>query len=117
MNGPIRPSEPSKSPDLLDRVLGYAPLPTPDAWFTARTLARCRSAASVDQPVLSWSRVWRRWAVAGVFTLCVVGFGAQQVNRNLTLKRHHRHRVQEAFEVMAKVDSTDSDSSWQDSSL
>jgi hypothetical protein len=116
MNGPLRPNETSPESDPLDRLLDLAPMSEPDAWFTVRTLARCRTSGTENHPSLSWSRVWRRWTVAGVFALCLMGLGAQQINRNLTLKRHHRHSVQEAFEVMKKV-SNDSDSSWQDSSL
>jgi len=116
MNGPIRPTEPSEDSDLLDRLLGLAPLPAPDAWFTARTLARCRMSQPDARPILSWSRVWRSWAAAGVFTLCVAGFGVQQIHRNHTLRKHHQHSAQEAFEVISTV-SKDSDSSWQDSSL
>jgi hypothetical protein len=116
MNGPLRPDESSESPDPLDRLLGAAPMLEPDAWFTVRTLARCRASAPDVHAALPWSRLWRHWTVAGVFALFVIGIGAQQVNRNLTLKRHHRHSVQEAFEVMAKV-SHDTDSSWPDSSL
>jgi hypothetical protein len=116
VNGPLRPIEPSEAPDPLDRLLGVAPLPAADAWFTARTLARCRASRPDGRVVLSWSHFWRRWAIAGVFSLCLAGFGLQQLHRNQTLRRHHQHSAQEAFEVISRVDN-DSDSSWQDSSL
>jgi hypothetical protein len=116
MNGSHQPNSPPEDFDLLDRVLGAAPMPEPDAWFTARTLARCRSSQPTARPAISWGYLWRRWAVAGVFTLCLAGFGLQQLHRNHTLRIHHQHSAQEAFEVISKVD-TDSDLSWQDSSL
>jgi hypothetical protein len=116
MSSPLPPIEPSAGSDPLDRLLGRAPLAAPDAWFTARALARCRTSAPAGRPALSWSGFGRRWAVAGIFSLCLAGFGLQQIHRNHTLRRHHRHSVQEAFEVMEKV-GNDSDSSWQDSSL
>jgi hypothetical protein len=116
MNGPLRPTEPSESSDPLDRVLGAAPMPEPDAWFTARTLARCRASQPDERPAVSWRLVWRRWAVVGIFSLCLAGFGLQQLHRNHTLRRHHQHSAQEAFEVISQVDSH-SDLSWQDSSL
>ena len=115
MNGPLPFTRPEDT-DLLDRLLGVAPLPAPDAWFTVRTLARCRSSRPSATLPLSWSRVWRGWAVAGVFTLCLAAFGLQQVHRNHTLRQHHQHRTQEAFEVISQVDN-DSDLTWQDTSL
>jgi hypothetical protein len=117
MNGSNQPNRPSEDFDLLDRVLGASPMPEPDAWFTARTLARCRS----SQPTrtgIHLGYLWRRWAIAGIFTLCLAGFGLQQLHRNHTLQLHHQHSAQEAFEVISQVGTdTDSDLSWQDSSL
>jgi hypothetical protein len=115
MTGPHHPTQPPEN-DLLDRVLGAAPLPEPDAWFTARTLARCRSSQPTARPAVSWGYLWRRWAVAGVFALSLAGFGLQQLHRNMTLRRHHQHSAQDAFEVISRIDNN-SDSSWQESSL
>ena len=116
MNGSHQPNHAPEDFDLLDRVLGAAPLPEPDAWFTARTLARCRSSQPSAPATISCGSFWRRWAVLGTLALCLTGFGLQQLHRNMTLRRHHQHSAQEAFEVISKMDN-DSDSSWQDSSL
>jgi hypothetical protein len=116
MSDPHRPTSPSKDHDVLDRLLDAAPLPEPDAWFTARTLARCRSSQPTARPTVSWGYFWRRWAVAGVFALSLSGVGLQQLHRNMTLRRHHQHRAQEAFEVISQMDNN-SESSWQESSL
>jgi hypothetical protein len=106
--------------DPLDRVLGFSPLAEPDAWFTARTLARCRTSRP-ESRVSSFSlgRIWARCAVVGLFVLCAGGLGYQQAHRIDTLHMHHQHRVQEAFEVMATMgkDKDSTDSSWPDSSL
>jgi len=108
------------APDPLDRLLGLSPLPRPDPWFAARTMARCRSDQSADR----WGffrtlRFWSRWALPGLCVLFASGLSLQQAHRNHTLAIHHqRARVQEAFEAMATVDTDlDSSSSWQDSSL
>jgi hypothetical protein len=87
------------------RLLGRTPMAEPDAWFAARTLARCRSE---KQTGLSFGRVWR-WALGG-------GLGIQ------TPSADQQKNVQEAFEIMASIDNSDTDSSasstsWQDSSL
>jgi hypothetical protein len=116
MNGSHQPNQSPEDFDLLDRVLGAAPLPEPDAWFTARTLARCRSSQPSPKVIISWRQLWHRRVVLGTLALCLAGFGLQQLHRNMTLRRHHQHSAQEAFEVISKMDN-DSDSSWQDSSL
>jgi hypothetical protein len=117
MKGPL---DHDTGSDLLDRLLGVSPLPEPDAWFTARTLARVR----MSQPegrVSSFAlgRFWARWAVLGVVVLAAGGLTLQQTHRIHSLHVHHQHRVQEAFEVMATMgkDKDSTDSSWQDSSL
>jgi predicted membrane GTPase involved in stress response len=65
----------------------------------------------------SISGMWR-WAVGGGLTLCLAM--AVVVNQVQTEKADKQKNVQEAFEIVASVDS-DSDSSsstsWQDSSL
>jgi len=109
--------------DPVWRLLARAPLPEPDGWFAARTLARCRYEGSRMEsgliPLAGLARIWR-WALGGGLA----------VSMALTLVVTHVHsqtaakqkRVQEAFEIMASID-TDSDSSpsssspWQDSSL
>jgi hypothetical protein len=105
-------------------LLAQAPRPEPDAWFAARTMARCRhEGLGQVEPMISanWfssiSGMWR-WAVGGGLTLCLAM--AVVVNQVQTEKADKQKNVQEAFEIVASVDS-DSDSSsstsWQDSSL
>jgi hypothetical protein len=101
------------------RVLGRAPLPEPDAWFAARTLARCRS----EKPAaLSLTRVWR-WALGGGLGICLaVSLLVAQVSQVQTEKVDQHKNVQEAFEIVASMDNADTDSSasassWEDSSL
>jgi len=109
--------------DPVWRLLGRAPLPEPDGWFAARTLARCRSEGRAAISSFRFSPMWR-WALGGGMGLCmamaflVAQMHAEQMNK--------QKNVQEAFEIMASID-TDSDSSvtaspsssssWQDSSL
>ena len=117
MKGPIDHAEDA---DLLDQVLGASPLPEPDAWFTARTLARCRTSRTESRvSSFALARFWPRWAVLGLFVLVSGGLALQQSHRIHTLHVHHQHRVQEAFEVMATMgkDKDSSDTSWPDSSL
>ena len=103
--------------DPVWRLLECAPVPEPDAWFTARTLARCRHEG---RGVLSFFRFVRmgRWAFGGGLGLCLaLVLLVAQVHSEKVDKQKN---VQEAFEIMASID-TDSDSpsssSWQDSSL
>ena len=108
--------------DALWHLLAQAQRPEPDAWFTARTMARCRhEGLSTDGATTSaMVRVWR-WVLGGglAATMAV----ALMVNQVYTQKADpvtDQKSVQEAFEIMASID-TDSDSSstssWQDSSL
>jgi hypothetical protein len=109
--------------DPVWRLLGRAPLPEPDGWFAARTLARCRSEGRAAISFIRFSPIWR-WALGGGFGLClavallVAQMHAEQMNK--------QKNVQEAFEIMASIDTdsdasispaTSSSSSWQDSSL
>jgi hypothetical protein len=110
--------------DLLDQVLGASPLPEPDAWFTARTLARCRTSRPEPRVTsFALARFWPRWAMLGIVVLASAGVTLQQTHRIHSLHLHRQHRVQEAFEVMATMgkdkdkDKDSSDTSWQDSSL
>jgi len=107
--------------DPLWNLLAQAPRPEPDAWFAARTMARCRNEGLGGETsgVTSLSRLARmwRWALGGglalsmALVLVVTQIQSEKVDK--------QKNVQEAFEIMASMDS-DSDSSsssWQDSSL
>ena len=103
------------------RLLDRAPLPEPDAWFAARTLARCRTE---KRAAMSLARVWR-WALGGGLGICLaVSLMVAQVTQVAPVqaeKVDQQKNVQEAFEIMASVDNSDTDSaaptSWQDTSL
>jgi hypothetical protein len=107
--------------DPVWRLLARAPRPEPDAWFTARTLARCRhEGLPLESGVGSLVRLVRmwRWALGGGLALSMaLVLVVTQINSE---KADKQKNVQEAFEIMASID-TDSDSStatssWQDSS-
>jgi hypothetical protein len=104
------------------RLLERAPMPEPDAWFAARTLARCRSE---KESAVSFGRIWR-WALGGGLGICLaVSLLVTQVTHVAPAQPQNSDQqksVQEAFEIMASVDNSDTDSSaastsWQDSSL
>jgi hypothetical protein len=103
--------------DPVWQLLGRAPRPQPDAWFTVRTLARCRhEGLGRELGGLSLVRIWR-WALGGGLALSMAA--ALVVTQFQSEKVDKQKNVQEAFEIMASID-TDSDSSsssWQDSSL
>jgi len=120
---PSRAEQPDENDPLHDplwRLLARAPLPEPDAWFTSRALARCRREGRGMISLAKFSRfalVWR-WALGGGVGLALaVGLAIAQSQSE---KADKQKKVQEAFEIMASID-TDSDSSstpsWQDSSL
>ncbi len=97
-------------------------MPEPDAWFAARTLARCRSE---KESAVSFGRIWR-WALGGGLGICLaVSLLVTQVTHVAPAQPQNSDQqksVQEAFEIMASVDNSDTDSSaastsWQDSSL
>ena len=104
--------------DPLWRLLAQSPRPEPDPWFAARTIARCRG--EVQAISQGWlpplAQIWR-WALGGglAVSLALVLMASQLQ----TEKVPQQPKVQEAFEIMASID-TDSDSSsttsWQDSS-
>ena len=104
--------------EAVERLLGRAPMAEPDAWFTARTLARCRSE---KQETVSLTRVWR-WALGGGLGICLaVSLLVTQVAPEQTQNVDQQKSVQEAFEIMASNDNSDNDTSasttsWQDSS-
>jgi hypothetical protein len=105
-------------------LLARAPRPEPEAWFAARTLARCRreglgaeARVNLSTRLAGLGRMWR-WALCGGLALSMsVALVATQIHSH---KAHKQQRkVQEAFAIMASID-TDSDTSsspWQDSSL
>jgi hypothetical protein len=106
--------------DPVWRLLARAPRPEPDGWFAARTLARCRHEGSgMESGVILFVRMWR-WALGGGLALSMAL--ALVVTQIHSEKADKQKNVQEAFEIMASID-TDSDSSpsssssWQDSSL
>jgi len=107
--------------DPVWQMLGESPLPEPDAWFAVRTLARCRYAgAGVESHGFSLSGVWR-WTLGGGLGLCLaVALLAAQIP-TVSPVADKQQKVQEAFEIMANLDSPDADSSSssteQDSSL
>lgn len=110
--------------DPVWRLLAQAPLPEPDAWFAVRTLARCRheGLGGESNAIASFSRFARmwRWALGG--GLAVSMAVALVMTQIQTEKVDKQKNVQEAFEIMASIDSdsdssSSSSSSWQDSSL
>ena len=110
--------------DPVWRLLARSPRPEPDAWFAARTLARCRReglGVNSSARFVMFARIWR-WALGGGLALSMaLAFTVTQIHSH-SKKAAKQQKVQEAFEVMASID-TDSDSSsspsspWQDSSL
>src|ERR1700761_6645661 len=111
--------------EAVVRVLGRAPMPEPDAWFTARTLARCRTE---KQEAVSLTRIWR-WALGSGLGVCLaVSLLVVQVKQVAPVQQPNTDQqksVQEAFEIMASSDNSDNDASsssapttsWQDTSL
>jgi hypothetical protein len=109
--------------EAVERLLARAPMAEPDAWFAARTLARCRTE---KQESVSLTRVWR-WALGSGLGICLaVGLLVVQVAQVAPVHAQNADQqksVQEAFEIMASNDNSDNDSSsasstsWQDSSL
>ncbi len=111
--------------EAVERLLARAPMPEPDAWFAARTLARCRSE---KQEAVSLTRIWR-WALGSGLGVCLaVSLLVVQVKQVAPVQAQNadqQKNVQEAFEIMASNDNSDNDTaspsasstSWQDSSL
>ena len=121
----------SEENDPLWDLLAQSPRPEPDAWFAARTMARCRHeglSAERLMPVRGvFSKIWR-WLVGGglVASFAAVLLISQTFQAVQTDTAEKQKNVQEAFEVMATIDNNDSDSSssstststsWQDTSL
>ena len=115
----MRGDENDLANDPVWRLLAQAPRPEPDAWFAARTMARCRHEGASGMISLSrLARMWR-WAIGGGLALSMaLVLVMTQVQ---TVKVDNQKNVQEAFEIMASIDSdsdsSSSSSSWQDSSL
>jgi len=106
--------------DPVWRLLGESPRPEPDAWFTVRTLARCRLAGvGAESGARSFGAIWR-WALGGGLGACFAVMLLFMQVPSTTPVPDQQKNVQEAFEVVASLDSSDSDSSstssWQDSS-
>jgi hypothetical protein len=101
--------------DPVWRLLGRASMPRPDGWFTARTLARCRTPERRG----GWG-VWR-WALGMGLGLAVATVAVTRLQDEQVVAK--QKNVQEAFDIVASV-GTDADSSsdsaptsWEDSSL
>jgi hypothetical protein len=108
------PETPGEGNDPLWQLLACAPRPEPDSWFVIRTLARCRRERATT--AFSLKALWR-WLLAGGLG---VGVAAVLVVAQVRAEKVDKQKnVQEAFEIVASIDSdTDSSSSsWQDSSL
>jgi len=115
--------------DPVWRLLGESPRPEPDAWFTVRALARCRemSQAAEAQARTSLSGLWR-WVLGGGLSVCLAIFlMVPRTGPTQSTPADHQAKVQQAFAIMASIDTSnssdsdsDSDSSssstWQDSS-
>jgi hypothetical protein len=92
-------------------LLGESPRPKPDAWFAVRTLARCRYAgAGTESHRFFLGGLWR-WKLGGGLGLCLaVALMAAQIPAPSPAV-NKQQKVQEAFEIMANLDSPDEDSS------
>ena len=117
------PNERLDDNDPLFRLLAQSQRPEPDAWFAARTLARCRNeSVSSDERVSArvFVRIWR-WALGGGLAAAMaVALMVNTQPRPVAVDT--QSSVQDAFEIVASVDSdsdssSSSSSSWQDSSL
>ena len=105
--------------DPVWRLLSESPRPEPDAWFAVRTVARCRNeGASLDSAVFSLRRAWR-WVLGGGLGVCLAIFLTMPHAQPAAPVPDKQKNVQEAFEIMASLDNSDSSSTptWQDSSL
>jgi len=110
--------------DPLWRLLGESPRPEPDAWFSVRTLALCREAtiAAETRALSSFNGMWR-WVLGGGLSVCLAVFLLVPQSPHVhPAPAAEQKSVQDAFQILASFDSSDSDSSsstssWQDSSL
>jgi len=107
--------------DPVWQLLAKSPRQEPDAWFAVRTVARCRNAGLGTE----WFafRGVLRWALGGGLGVCLAVFLLVPHKHPAAATVEQNKNVQEAFEIMASMDtSSDSSSSptpstWQDSSL
>jgi hypothetical protein len=107
--------------DPVWRLLEESPRPEPDAWFTVRTLARCRLAEpETESRGMAWSGLWRWMLGTGTgFGLAVILMMTHVFPTSMMSDK--QKNAQEAFEIMASIPSSDADTtsstSWQESSL
>jgi len=107
--------------DPVWRLLAESPRPEPDAWFAVRTLARCRN-AGLSRESFGFRTIWR-WALGGGLSVCLAIVLLVPHDQPATTTPDQQKNVQEAFAIMASMDTSDSSSSssttstWQDSSL
>jgi len=103
-------------------LLAQAPRPEPDAWFVARTLARCRNEGRGGDWLPRLVGMWR-WALGGGLALAMAVALVVPPPQVQSEKVDDQKNVQDAFEIVANLDTTDADSSsstsssWQDTSL
>ncbi len=106
--------------DSLSRLLGQSQLAEPPAWFAAQTLALCRQQRPrtlLDTMRENAVQVWR-WTLAGGLAMSMAL--ALMITHVPTEAPPEHHTVQEAFEVVAAMNSdsdSSSTSSWQEQSL
>jgi hypothetical protein len=119
----MKPYQDQEETDPVWSLLSRAPMPAPDAWFSARTLARCRHAGmAAESRDLLFARVWR-WALGSGLGVCLAVLLVTRMNVPAPAPpaAPNQQSVQEAFEIMATMapdsDSSSSAPSWQDSSL
>lgn len=111
-----RPPSSEDPSDPLDRLLLRVPRAKPDSWFTARTLARCRN--STRPGTFSFWKCFRpRWALGGALALLAGGLTLQQFHHSAQLSSRKQLHAQEAFEVLASLDDSDSAATTPDSAF
>ena len=107
--------------DPVWKLLAESPRPAPDAWFAVRTVARCRN-AGLGFDWLAFRGILR-WSLGGGLGVClaVLLLAPHTHSQKTSVSKKN---VQEAFEIMASMDTSSADSSsssstssWQDSSL
>jgi hypothetical protein len=99
--------KPMEKNDPLWNLLGKSPLPQPEPWFAARTLARLRR--ELDRSY-AWSRLFR-WALGGAVAgliVCAVTWNLEDKSALQTIQ------LQAALEQVA---DNNGDDLWQESAL
>lgn len=105
--------------DALWQLLGKAPLARPGPWFVTQVLAQCRQAGSqAEKAGISFLHLWR-WALGGGLAVCLATLLVfKPAASHVDLGEKQKENVQEAFQIMASINSdASSPSLWQDSSL